>query len=387
MMRKYKLCFLGILIFIGISISGLGIQHHISKNKNINSAGEPKQQENNIPIEEKIGQMLILGYTNNTAFNDILTALSQNKLSGIILYGRNIQDKQSSIIQQKKIYNASKSYVPFIMIDQEGGQVSRIAAKNGFKTYPTAEDISKASLKETYEVYYDMAKNLREIGINFNLAPCLDIKTNNNSSLAKTKRLYGNNPETVEKYSTAFIKAHQANNVGVAIKHFPGLGSSATDAHYTNLDITENWQEAELVPFIRITSQFPDVSVMVAHVKNKKLDPDKISSASLKTISLLKNSNGLIISDAMDMIILSNEEMENQIIDSINAGVDIFIFPNHIYSAQKYTQYITADQFISIVQKAIKDGKIKQDRIDNAYKKITEYKKNLLGGTNWETGK
>lgn len=334
-----------------------------------------------VPIETKIGQMIVVGYNEGQVNSDVMyNDIKNNRVSGIIFYKYGITSPKQ--IRQKidKLSSIPSAYPLFFVVDQEGGLVSRIADDNGFKTYPSAEKVAKKyTPQEAYKVYSDMAKDLHKAGFNFNLAPCSDIKTSKNSIIGKRFRTYGSDAETVTKYSYEFVKAHRDNNVITALKHFPGIGNAALDSHKALPDVTSSWNVIELEPFRKIIKELPDEPVMVGHVINKKIDAENISSSSVKTINLLKNMNheGVVLTDAIDMEAVNNRSIDDIIIDAINSGVDLFIFPNHSFYPNDSKKYMPPELFINIVLNAIKEGKVDAERIDAAFIKITNLKQNL----------
>lgn len=380
-MKNFKIYnILGIIVVLFLT-TGV-ILTRIYKNASlISNTITPKAEAyTNIPLNIKIAQMLVVGYNGQEAYYEVIDNLEKEKISGVILFGRNLKNPTQMKQITNQIYKANPGTIPFVMIDQEGGQVSRINSKNGFIRYPSPKEVSYKynNQKDVYNIYRRMARDLKSIGVNFNLAPCVDMKIVPDSFLFKQERLYGNNSVIVTKFAQTFIQAHKDQKIGIAIKHYPGLGNASTDAHYNHLDITKNWQRAELEPFIRLTGGYQDTGVMVAHVKNDKLDKEHLMSGSKKAISLLGNTdNILIISDAMGMVNPSNAELEQLIIDGINAGVDIFLFPNHGYKSPYYRSYISADRFIDIIRKALDNKKITEEQINKSYAKIMKYKNNL----------
>ena len=154
-----------------------------------NNTSENDSQQEIIPIETKIGQMIVIGYSNEQNIKEkIYDEVKRNNLSGIIFYKSQIFSRDD--IQAKiNILNSIPSAYPlFIMLDQEGGKVSRIADDNGFTTYPSAEEIGKKySTNDAYNIYNKMANDLKSVGFNFNLAPCVDIKINKQSFISKKR--------------------------------------------------------------------------------------------------------------------------------------------------------------------------------------------------------
>ncbi len=340
-------------------------------------------EKRHISLDEKISQMIIIGYGDDKNFPVVLDNLRKNQISGVIFYKKNIKSPDDILSKISLINSVYSEYEPFIVLDQEGGQVSRISNTNGFKYYPAAETISlKYNLDEAYNLYFDMAKALKNSGFNFNLAPCVDLKMNEKSSIGKNKRSYGADFNKVSKYAEVFIQAHNDNHVITAIKHFPGLGSTPVDSHSQLPDITEYWNPDELMPFKILLKKFPHQPVMVGHVVNKKLDNQNISSLSASIISILSNQmghQGIILMDAADMAAVDDIPAEKIISSAVNAGVNLFIFPNHSCSGSNSKQYMPPEKFHSIIKNLLINGEISEEQIDKSYKKII-YIKNYYKG-------
>lgn len=341
-----------------------------------------KPPQENLSIDRKISQMLVLGYTDDKSFNSILDNVSKDKISGVIFYARNIKDSADILSTISIINSKSVNYPLFMMLDQEGGQVSRISPKNGFNYYPSAEFMAqKNDINKAYDIYFDMAKTLKTLGFNFNLAPCVDIKTNETSSIGHNKRSYGSDDKTVTNYSRVFIKAHNKNRVITALKHYPGLGATHIDTHKSLPDISESWSKIELNPFLNILSEFPNEPVMVGHVLNKNLDEKYISSFSKNTLDILSvqmGHKGIVIMDASDMSAIKDYSISQIIVSAINAGVDLFIFPNHTFSITNSRIYMDAEKFHTIILNAIANGEINEVQIEKSYNKIINLKENFL---------
>lgn len=333
-------------------------------------------------IDDKISQMIVIGYTNPESFKTTQESIKNNEISGVIFYNRNTKTKED-IKEQISILNSRNSKRPlFMMIDQEGGLVSRICTNNGFKDYPSADTVANTLSKEdAYNIYFDMAKSLKEVGINFNLAPCVDMKTNKKSFIAKRFRSYGGNANTVIIYADEFIKAHTDNNVITALKHFPGLGSAKYDSHKRLPDTTNTWNKKELIPYEVLLKKYPIEPVMVGHSYNKKIDKENITSMSKATIDILNNNynyKGVIIMDAPDMSAVEDYQISEIIVTAINAGVDLFIFPNHFYGETNPKLNMNPKLFHQIIKESIKNGTIQEQQIDNAYNKIINLKADYL---------
>ena len=130
----------------------------------------------NLSLEEKIGQMLFVGFHGYTAPDYILGWLKQGRIGGVILFARNIDTPQQVEALTKSLHNASKHPI-LIAIDQEGGTVARL--RTGYTESPGAMALGAADdPKLTERVSVILATELRALGINWNLAPAIDLTHN-----------------------------------------------------------------------------------------------------------------------------------------------------------------------------------------------------------------
>src|SRR5437764_793283 len=115
---------------------------------------------------------------------------------------------------------------------------------------------------------------LREAGINWNLAPVVDVGYNPaNPVIVGVGRSFGANPQIVAAQARAYITGMHAAGVLTALKHFPGHGSSIDDSHAGFVDVTETARpDVELVPYRLLLAEGLVDAVMTAHVFNRHLD-------------------------------------------------------------------------------------------------------------------
>ena len=341
-----------------------------------------------IDLRKKIAQMIIIGFngTEITQDNPICDDIINENISGVILFSKNVltsvMEKKytpKNIIspnQLKKLIKQIKKLSPnklFIAIDEEGGQISRLPSSLGFNatTLSHKQLGEKNDTKLTYKEAKKIAETLNDLGINVNFAPCIDLAINKESPIIyKKERSFSDKPQIVAKHAQAYIQAHNKYKILTVAKHFPGHGSAIDDSHKGFTDISSTWNKKELEPYIYLNKKWLLNAVMVAHVYNKNLDKYYPASMSKKIITrILKKSigfKGIVFSDDMQMKAISdNFSLEDSIIASINAGTDVLIFGNNL----NYDKDI-AKKFNDIVFNAVKDGKISQDRIEEAYNKI-----------------
>ena len=173
----------------------------------------------NLTLEEKVGQMLVTKFRNDEVEN----LIDETHIGGVIYY-EYINDLSSpETIRDLSSSLQKKSKLPlFIMIDHEGGRVQHL--KKGFTKLPTAKELSDSTPQEIEDIFYVSGKELHDVGINFNLAPVVDI--------AASPRSFGTDPETVTSCARAVIEGLHRAGVLACIKHFPGHGRSNVDSHH-----------------------------------------------------------------------------------------------------------------------------------------------------------
>jgi beta-N-acetylhexosaminidase len=336
-----------------------------------------------VSLDEKIGQMIMIGINDRKSLpsNDSLIAeIKSGKMGGIILFEKNIANSNSSETLKKLIsdlqHNASTPL--FISIDEEGGKVHRLKEKYGFVPMPSAEFLGKLNNIDT-TIYFTtaLAKELQYLGINLNYAPCLDLATNaTNPIIAKVGRSYSADPSIVAAQAIASIQTHHAYDVKTIVKHFPGHGSSSSDSHLGIVDVTNQWNIIELLPYKTLIDSGYIDAVMTAHIINEHLDASKLPGTLSKVmvtdiLRTMLGFDGVVFSDDMQMYAISkNYGQENAIKLSIMAGVDVLVFGNNV----TITDRMKASDIHAIIKKLVLSGEIPESRINEAYERILLFK-------------
>ena len=339
-----------------------------------------QQVEQEASLEEKIGQMIMVGFRGLEVNSKVIEDIRKRHVGGILLFdydtpSKNPERNIKSPLQVRRLTKALQSYSDtplLISIDYEGGKVNRLKKKYGFPTTVSHQYLgNKNNLAFTRKKATQMAKTLSDIGINLNFAPVVDVNTNpNNPIIGKIRRSFSSNPNIVSKHAIEFIKAHRRHKILCALKHFPGHGSSAADSHLGIADVSDTWSNIELQPFANIIKAGQADSIMTAHVFNNELDPKWPATLSKSTISGLLRTKlgytGVVFSDDMQMRAIANEYgLETAVKKAIEAGVDILVIGNNI-------GHFDPD-IAKKVTKIIKEN-ITEQRIDESYQRITALK-------------
>ncbi len=336
-------------------------------------------------LDLKIGQMILMGINDCKTLDSnqiqLKYEIANGYLGGLILFEKNIA-KTESYVQLKKLISDLKSHasMPLIIsIDEEGGKVHRLKEKYGFVRMPSAAYMGRLNnLDSTYFYYNRLAAELKDLGINFNFAPVVDLAINiENKVIFKFDRSFSVSPSAVSKHAIACIKAHHNNGVQTILKHFPGHGSSTSDSHLGIVDVSNTWQKEELLPYHTILKKGYCDAIMTAHIINRNWDTAFLpATLSQKVIGQMLRSDlgykGVVFSDDMQMNAISKEYgFENAIEMAINAGVDILIFGNNVHTDEAPA---TATQIHQIIKKLVLVGRISPQRIEESYDRIVKLK-------------
>jgi beta-N-acetylhexosaminidase len=342
--------------------------------------------EDNVSLDEKIGQLLLVGFRGTALAdtNHIVRDIQKYHLGGVILFDYDVPSKSpdrniESPEQLKTLINDLKkiSDSPLIVsIDQEGGRVARLKPSMGFPEIKSAEYLGTLNNADSTGFYAQkLGRTLEDLGINMNFAPVVDLNTNpDNPVIGGLERSFSSDPETVVKHAAIYIKTLNRYGLWSVLKHFPGHGSSENDSHLGVVDVTDSWSEKELIPYRRLINKGLGDAIMTAHIFNRNIDPDYPATLSKPTITgLLRNKlnySGVVISDDLMMGAIRNEYgLKTTISKAINAGVDILVFANNsIYDPD------IIPKAHKIIRELVDEGKISREQIDRSYRRIMNLK-------------
>jgi len=353
----------------------------------------PASAAKRIPIEKMIGQMLIFGFQGTSPDQQwpqiLAEQLANGTLGGTMFLKYNLADKAQGKRLMKFLHarTANNDMPPLFVVDQEGGQVQRLAGNVGLKTWPSAARMGRGPVDEARAEYAQMADALDDWGFNVNLGPVVDVNVNpRNPIIGKLGRSFSGDPYKVSDYARAFVEAHRAQGVLTALKHFPGHGSSRNDSHHGFTDISRTWQkDTELAPYRELIASGAVDMVMTGHLYLEQLAgsgeakyPATLSRAAVT--GLLRKTlgfDGVVISDDMEMgAIRQHYGTFEAAIMAIKAGVDMLIVSNSAKPDPRLPEkYIAA-----IAEAARKDPDL-MGRITQSYLRIIAMKQQLASAS------
>jgi len=327
-----------------------------------------------ISKKEMAGQRLMLGFDGTELNEDLKHIIGDIKACGIILFSRNIENPEQAASLCKSCQDyANLCGIPplFIAADQEGGTVARLKKPfTIFKGNPFIE-----SVQDARDFATTTANELKQVGINMNFAPVLDVAPKGVDSIMKD-RVFKGDAKNVSRLGRQVIHTLQTNGIMAVAKHFPGIGRTIKDSHFhlpvLDIDI-ETLKLSDMVPFVDAKNE--EVSgIMMSHILYPKLDRNW--QASLSTLigkDLLRSQmgyDGLVMTDDLDMKAIEHD-MKTCIQQILKAEIDMTLIchkgPDIDVAWQEIMKYLTEDENLYLKgQKSVK--------------RILRYKKKYLQG-------
>lgn len=343
-------------------------------------------------LEKKIGQLIILGFKGETIDpqHPIVADIRKRNLGGVILFDRLLAMKRdkNNIVSPKQVKTLTTSLQQhsstplLIAIDQEGGMIRRLKPQAGFPETTSAGNLGERDDDTLTAIHAACtASTLKFLGINYNLAPVVDLNIfPQNPVIGKLQRSFSADPERTVHHAAIWIKEHKKQNILSCLKHFPGHGSSQTDSHLGFTDISKSWQEKELIPFKNLIDKNLTDSVMLGHLFHENLDreyPTSLSSAVVEHLLRQKlGYQGTVLTDDLQMKAVTDQYgLEESTCLALAAGVDVIIIGNNLDHDPEILQRI-----IPAVLSAVKNNKIPEDRIHTAWERVKRMKEQLAPG-------
>ena len=319
----------------------------------------------NMSDADKVGQLLMIGIHGKMLNDDAKFMLNEYRVGGIILFDRNMESKDQVKTLIADINKAGKSagLTPlFLGIDQEGGAVARM--ENQLIKVPPAEELGNAPIEQAASLAKQSGAELKDLGFNINFAPVADLGLTYGRS-------YSTNPDEVVRYAGAVGKAYDEAGLWYSYKPFPGIGKTDVDLHADTSIVPvskETLLSEDIKVFVDLIKQSkPNTyTIMVSHAMYPQIDPDHPASLSKAIITdwLRKDMgyNGVVVTDDMDMGALAKHyTFGDMAVQSILAGSDILLVCH---------EYEHMQEAYNGLMKAVKDGRISKERLDESVKRI-----------------
>lgn len=339
------------------------------------------------PVQLRIGELLLIGFTGTQVAGneEIRRLVCDVKVGGVLLFERFAASGQPrNMVSPTQVTELTRDLQAlaarcagrplFVAADAEGGRVMRLSPRLGYPpTLPARELGERDDPAFTQAEARRMGGMLREAGINWNLAPVVDVAVNpTNPAVVALGRAYSSDPERVAAHARAFVVGMHEAGVLTSLKHFPGHGSSRRDSHLGFTDVSDTARlRIELAPFRALIAAGLADSVMTAHVFNRGLDPWDPATLSRFTVQRVLRGwlhyDGVAVSDDLLMgAIAQHYGLEDAAVLALGAGVDVLLIAQNSDKVDDRA----AERVVAAITRAIAAGTLSESRIREAVARV-----------------
>jgi beta-N-acetylhexosaminidase len=323
-------------------------------------------------LKHKIGQMIIAGFPSPYVDDQARRLVEDFHVGNFALFGRNYVTAQQVTQMCRDLHELvyrKNGYSAYLASDQEGGVVSRVCI--GSALFPGTMAMAASPSADAYQVGKNCGNILGSMGILGNFAPVVDVNLDPMNPIIGS-RSYSDEPETVARMGVDTIRGMHDGGMLATLKHYPGHGNVSTDSHLglpRNSTPREELMRTEWMPFQRAIEAGAD-SIMTAHVVFEDVDPEHPATVSKAIMTdLLRGTmgfEGIAVTDCMEMdAIKVTYGIGPGAVMAVQAGCDVLCF-SHTYEA--------VAEACNALYKAVEEGVITPERIDQSYNRIIRLK-------------
>jgi beta-N-acetylhexosaminidase len=214
---------------------------------------------------------------------------------------------------------------------------------------------------------------LRSLGFHFNLAPVIDLNLNpNNPDIGAIERSYSDRVEDIEINFQILNAVAQKVNLGLSLKHYPGLGGATVNSHLELTDLSDSVSEVQLKLFYDLAKTMVVPSILLSHGMVRQWDTEFPTSISSSAIGRVRHKipNVLLISDDLQMQALQKKfPTQEACLIGLEAGIDFLLIGNNLMAEDEQSlNYAEA-----IYQEALKNPKL-NEKIQSAKERVLKAK-------------
>ncbi len=338
-----------------------------------------------------LGDLLLVGFkgTEVEGNEEVRSLVCDLKVGGLILFERDVATRTPRNITSpdqvarltgglQGLARSCAGRPRLIAADAEGGRGVRLSPRAGYLPTLSPQELGEAGDVTWTELEARrLGARLREAGINWNLAPVVDVAVNPaNPAVVTLGRTFSSDPERVADHARAFVHGMHAEGILTALKHFPGHGSSLVDSHLGFTDVTGTADlRAELLPYRVLIREGLADSVMPGHVFNGNLDPWHPASLSRYTVNRLLRARlgftGVVVSDDLLMGAITQQYgLEEAAVLALEAGVDMLLISHN--SAKGEARAV--DRVVAAINAALAEGRLSRQALRAALVRVETFR-------------
>src|SRR6266571_4771050 len=325
-----------------------------------------------LSTRQRVAQLVVPWLAGNyTAFDDSLFQVAARWVDSLEVGGLIISVGSPLDIAAKLNALQRRSRLPLLVsADLEWGAAMRVVGATAFPQIMAVG--ATGDPRDAYTIGAAAAAEGRAVGIHVNFAPDADVNNNPANPIINI-RSFGEDPRTVSRLVTEYVRGLHDHAMLATLKHFPGHGDTQIDSHiglpliasgYARLD------SIELVPFRAGIAAGADV-VMSAHIAFPAFtgsdEPATLSAAVLT--GLLRDSlrfPGLVVTDALTMgAIVAKYGAGEATVRAFLAGSDLLLMP------------ADPDSAMAAMTAAVATGRITPQRLEQSVRRLLEIKRRL----------
>jgi beta-N-acetylhexosaminidase len=284
-----------------------------------------------LPISRLAGQRIVVGFGGAEAPRAVKQMIRAGEVAGVILFAENLPSRATGrrlVRRLQAIPRPAGLREPLlVMVDQEGGLVKRIggaptasATQMGIRGAGFSRDQGRAT-----------AANLRDVGVNVDLAPVLDV-ARPGGTIAETERGFGSTAARVSATAIPFAEGLRSGGLAAAAKHFPGLGAAEenTDFAVQRIDLSKRELRAvDEEPYRDFFSRGGDL-VMLSTAIYPAFSPEPAAFARPIATAELRarlGFEGVSITDALETVAVEDFGGPAKAgVAAARAGTDLLLF-------------------------------------------------------------
>jgi beta-N-acetylhexosaminidase len=285
-------------------------------------------------LDMAVGQMMAASFGGPNITDGLRHLILDQKVGTVLIFGDNFTDAASLgrlTAELQAIGRDAGLPAPLLVaIDEEGGRVMRV--HDGVAPLPSQLELGAGGPDGVRQAVAATAAGLHALGIQLDLAPVADLRTNPADRVIGD-RSYGGNPSVVGPLVAAAVSGLHDGGVGATLKHFPGLGGAAGDPHSaipTDGESLAQWDATQGLSFQAGIDAGAD-AVMTTALVVPGLDPTATPAVFSRAVvtGLLRDRlhfQGVIVTDGLGMGgITTLYGLPDATIAAVRAGNDLVL--------------------------------------------------------------
>lgn len=291
-----------------------------------------------------VGELFMLGFRGPRVPAWMRAFAGEFGLGGVILFDYDCLDKkfERNIFSRAQVEELCAEIHalpsrPLIFVDQEGGKVRRLKEEYGFSPLPSARAFGRLSAAERLAVARPAYKEMREAGIDVNLAPAVDLDINPQSpDVGSAQRSYSADPNVVEQCVAALDLAAREAGLRLCLKHFPGTGGAKVDPHTHVMDLSDCLTDAQVEIFMRLLPSAPMILLSHGIVNQwERTTPVCLSRIAVDKVRAVAPDAHILTDDLQMQGVQKLAPTIDACVRAVTAGADLLVIGNNLKDEQE----------------------------------------------------